>query len=76
MTSLVAYEPYVDISNATLMAKFEKFAATDQVINIPDWMQFYAFDVVGEFTVSVLLLFIGHYKTYNPHFLRSAVPSV
>jgi hypothetical protein len=52
MTSLVAYEPYVDTSNATLMAKFIEFATTGQAISIPDWMQYYAFDVVGEFTVS------------------------
>ncbi|CAI6237486.1 unnamed protein product [Periconia digitata] len=51
MTSLVAYEPYVDTSNATLVAKFVEFAATNEVISIPDWMQYYAFDVVGEFTV-------------------------
>lgn len=51
MTSLVAYEPYVDTSNTTLIAKFVEFAATGQAINVPDWMQYYAFDVVGEFTV-------------------------
>ncbi|PVH95098.1 cytochrome P450 [Periconia macrospinosa] len=43
MTSLVAYEPYVDTSNATLMEKFAEFAATGQTISIPDWMQYYAF---------------------------------
>ncbi|KAH8691014.1 putative cytochrome P450 [Phaeosphaeriaceae sp. PMI808] len=60
MTSMVGYEPYVDVSNATLVARFVEFASTGQVINVPDWMQYYAFDVVGEFTVSALIVSIFH----------------
>jgi hypothetical protein len=74
MTSLVAYEPYVDTSNATLMEKFSEFATTGQAISIPDWMQYYAFDVVGEFTVSKHIYILNNHTHNDLSSFRLAVP--
>jgi hypothetical protein len=51
MTSVIAYERYVDTCNATLKEKMNVFAATKKSFDVPSWMQFYAFDVIGEITV-------------------------
>ncbi|KAL4892892.1 cytochrome P450 [Aspergillus ambiguus] len=52
MSALVTYEESVDMCNATLCRRLAEFAETQTPINIPDWMQFYAFDVIGEITTS------------------------
>jgi hypothetical protein len=51
MTSLKAYEPFVDSVNATFIDKLRGFAASGQSLDLFTWMQFYAFDVVGENTI-------------------------
>jgi len=51
MTSLLSYEPFVDSQNAVLCEKLREFAVAGSLVDIPKWMQFYAFDVIGEMTV-------------------------
>jgi cytochrome P450 len=51
MTSLKAYEPFVDSVNATFIDKLKGFAASGQSFDLFTWMQFYAFDVIGEITI-------------------------
>lgn len=51
MTSLKAYEPFVDTVNATFIEKLKSFAQTGQSFDLFTWMQFYAFDVIGEITI-------------------------
>lgn len=51
MTALKAYEPYVDKVNATFIGKLESFAETGRSFDLFTWMQFYAFDVIGEITI-------------------------
>jgi cytochrome P450 len=50
LTSLLSYEPYVDSSNTLLLKKFRNFADLGQTFNLMSWMQYYAFDVIGEIT--------------------------
>jgi len=58
MTSLLQYEPFVDDCSATLHHRFSEFAARGEVIDVPHWMQCYAFDVITEITVGKALGFM------------------
>jgi cytochrome P450 len=51
MTSLKTYEPFVENGNATFIDKLKHFAASGQSFDLFTWMQFYAFDVIGEITI-------------------------
>lgn len=53
MSSLVSYEPFVDNCNTLFRGKLKETAAHGQYINLAHWLQYYAFDVIGEITVSV-----------------------
>jgi hypothetical protein len=53
MSTLVSYEPLVDSTTAVLMAEIRaRFASTDETCNLAQWLQWYAFDVMGEITFS------------------------
>lgn len=51
MSTMVHYEPDVDRVNAVLDRKFQDFAASAKSISLPDFMQYYAFDVIGAISV-------------------------
>ncbi|KAL3471768.1 pisatin demethylase [Aspergillus californicus] len=51
MSSLVAYEAAVDECNTILVNKLKELAAQGQCVPIPVWMQYYAFDVMGNISV-------------------------
>jgi hypothetical protein len=59
MSSLVNYEPLV---NSTLTYWLDKtddmFASTGKSCNFSQWLQFFAFDVIGELTWSKRLGFV------------------
>ncbi|KAI9925112.1 hypothetical protein ASPWEDRAFT_176383 [Aspergillus wentii DTO 134E9] len=50
MTSLVAYEPFVDNCVGIFKERLEEFASEGTVIDVAHWVQCYAFDVIGEIT--------------------------
>lgn len=52
MSSLVSYEPYVNNCNKILTNKLQMCAKSGETIDLSRWFQFYAFDVIGEITVS------------------------
>jgi len=59
MSSLVSYEPLVDSTTSAFLAQTEKlFANTGASCNFSRWLQFYAFDVIGELTWSKPIGFI------------------
>lgn len=64
MSSLVSYEPFVDKVNGDFMAALSDHAQHGRVFDLFTWMQFYAFDVIGEITLgrSFGLLEAGHDK--------------
>lgn len=64
MSSLVMYEPFVDKVNEEFMAAISDHARTDRAFDLFTWMQFYAFDVIGEITIgsSFGLIDAGHDK--------------
>ena len=51
MSSLVMYEPFVDKVNSEFMAAVASHAQTKRQFDLFTWMQFYAFDVIGEITI-------------------------
>ncbi|KAL2795247.1 cytochrome P450 [Aspergillus keveii] len=50
MSSLVSYEPFVDKVNSEFMAALADHARDGRDFDLFTWMQFYAFDVIGEIT--------------------------
>ncbi|KAH7377446.1 putative P450 monooxygenase [Cadophora sp. MPI-SDFR-AT-0126] len=51
MSSLVSYEPFVDKVNGEFMGALADHAQHGRPIDLFTWMQFYAFDVIGEITL-------------------------
>lgn len=59
MSSLVSYEPLVDSTIKVFLSQTEKlFSNTGAMCNFSRWLQFYAFDVIGEITWSKRLGFV------------------
>lgn len=53
MTSLVSYEPHVDSTIKTFFNQLDnRFVKTGHVCNLHDWLQMFAFDVIGAITFS------------------------
>ncbi|KAF2636018.1 cytochrome P450 [Massarina eburnea CBS 473.64] len=52
MSTMVSYEPAVDKLNRVCLRKLREFAAEDRVVDIPQFIQYYAFDVIGEITLN------------------------
>ncbi|KIW40987.1 uncharacterized protein PV06_06586 [Exophiala oligosperma] len=53
MTSLLDYEPFVDNTSTVLVERLTSlYADSDKVCDIGEWLQWYAFDVIGEMTMS------------------------
>ncbi|KAI0602099.1 cytochrome P450 [Biscogniauxia sp. FL1348] len=55
MSALVQYEPFVDNTTRLFLQQTERLYAGDRhgagtVCDLPRWLQFYAFDVIGEIT--------------------------
>ncbi|KAJ5961635.1 cytochrome P450 pisatin demethylase [Penicillium viridicatum] len=50
MTSLVAYEPFVDNCIEIFKQRLDEFATKGQLIDMGHWLQCYAFDVIGNIT--------------------------
>ena len=58
MTSLVSLEPLVDGTTRVFLAKTREVFAEGRVCNFSRWLQYYAFDVIGELTWSRRLGFV------------------
>lgn len=53
MSALIQYEPFVDSTTKLFLSQTEKlYASTKESCNFSRWLQFYAFDVIGEMTYS------------------------
>ncbi|KKY23502.1 putative pisatin demethylase [Diplodia seriata] len=52
MTTLLSYESFIDSCTTILMDKFNKFAREHRPVEMVEWLQFYAFDVIGAITTS------------------------
>ena len=56
MTTIKSYEPFIDTQTAILDHKLTELAKSRQSLSLPDLLQKYAFDVIGDITVSQALL--------------------
>ncbi len=53
MSALVQYETFVDEVTEVFLNQTEKlFAGPNEVCDFAEWLQFYAFDVIGQITYS------------------------
>src|ERR1700722_20900634 len=60
MSALVQYEPFVDKVTRVFLDQTERlFAAGNKVCNFAEWLQYYAFDVIGQITYSRRHGFVG-----------------
>lgn len=55
MTALVDYEAGIDQVTAYFCEKLEELSRNGQSIELPTWMQLYAFDIIGQITVRPIL---------------------
>lgn len=59
LSAMVSYEDAIDRMTTLCMGKMDEFAREKRLIAIPNFMQFYAWDFIGEITV-------GHPLKYRP----------
>jgi hypothetical protein len=53
MSTLIQYEPFVDSTTELFLFQTEKlYSATNETCDFAQWLQFYAFDVIGDMTYS------------------------
>ena len=53
MSTLIQYEPFVDSTTELFLSQTDKIYAEPAIAcNFSRWLQFYAFDVIGEITYS------------------------
>lgn len=63
MSTLLDYEPYVNSTSNLFTSRLESlYAATGNICDLGEWLQYYAFDVVGELTYSKRLGFLEQAK--------------
>ncbi|KAK5046573.1 hypothetical protein LTR84_007334 [Exophiala bonariae] len=62
MSTLVQFEPLVDSTTTEFFKQLTRRYAdrSDQICDLGEWLQFYAFDVIGELTFSKRLGFVEH----------------
>lgn len=54
MSTMVAYESAVDRMTAVCLRKLGQILKEKRLVSVPQFMQYYAFDVIGEITVSLM----------------------
>lgn len=62
MTSIVELEPFVDSSVEFFVRRIKEIGSNDTPMNMAEWFQWYAFDVIGELTFSTRYGFMENAK--------------
>ncbi|CAH0050575.1 unnamed protein product [Clonostachys solani] len=62
MAALTALEPKIDHVSKLLMQKLKAFESANQSFDLGEWLQWYAFDVIGNLTFSRTIGFIEESK--------------
>lgn len=62
MTSIVELEPFVDSSVDFFIRRIKDIGSNGTPMNMAEWFQWYAFDVIGELTFSTRYGFMEHAK--------------
>ncbi|KAG7057536.1 cytochrome P450 [Colletotrichum scovillei] len=58
MSTLTEFEPFVDSTIEKLLEKLDEFADAGRELDLATWLQYYAFDVIGELTFGKPLGFL------------------
>jgi hypothetical protein len=59
LSTLVAFETFIDPTTAVLFSRLdETFAGSEEACDLGEWLQFFAFDIIGELTFSKRLGFL------------------
>ncbi|TKA49160.1 hypothetical protein B0A54_01236 [Friedmanniomyces endolithicus] len=59
LSTLVEFEPLIDSTTAVFLTRLDElFASTEKVCDLGTWLQWFAFDVIGELTFSKRLGFL------------------
>ncbi|EMC97728.1 hypothetical protein BAUCODRAFT_33451 [Baudoinia panamericana UAMH 10762] len=59
LSTLVEFEPLIDSTTAVFLSRLDElYASTASVCDLGKWLQYYAFDVIGELTFSKRLGFL------------------
>lgn len=59
LSTLVEFEPLIDSTTAVFLTRLDElFASTGNICDLGKWLQWYAFDVIGELTFSKRLGFL------------------
>ncbi|KAI0875612.1 cytochrome P450 oxidoreductase [Hypoxylon argillaceum] len=48
LANILKSEKYIDLCSEIFVSRLESFAASQQAVNLGEWFQMYAFDVIGE----------------------------
>jgi cytochrome P450 len=59
------YEPFVENCLKLLLQRLHELSASGQPVEMSDWLQYYAFDVIGEITFSTRLGFLEKGEDQN-----------
>ncbi|TVY68046.1 Cytochrome P450 monooxygenase [Fusarium oxysporum f. sp. cubense] len=63
MSTLVQFEPFVDSTTTEFFKQLDqRYANQNDILDFGTWLQYYAFDVIGELTYSKRLGFVDHGK--------------
>ncbi|KAG7405050.1 Cytochrome P450 monooxygenase [Fusarium oxysporum f. sp. rapae] len=61
MSTLVQFEPFVDSTTTEFFKQLDqRYANQNDILDFGTWLQYYAFDVIGELTYSKRLGFVDH----------------
>lgn len=58
MSSIVKFEHFIDVCTELFMTRMGEFAEQQQPVNLATWVQWYAFDVIGELYFSSMFGFM------------------
>ncbi|KAI4717658.1 cytochrome P450 [Aureobasidium sp. EXF-10727] len=78
MSTILTLEAYIDDCSAVLLQRLDEFAASETVVNLGQWLHWYAFDVIGEIFFGKAFGFMSEGKDYQSYIqsLETLVPVI
>ncbi|KAG9519726.1 cytochrome P450, partial [Aureobasidium melanogenum] len=67
MSTILTLEPYIDDCSTILMQRLDEFAASETVMNLGQWLHWYAFDVIGELFFGKAFGFMADGRDYQSY---------
>jgi len=71
VSTLIGYEGFVDECGRILSQRFEELSGSNLVINLGEWMQYYALDVIRAITVCAHLYCFSDIEIFLDHFSKA-----